>query len=92
MSVSGEGGPRDPAGRGIEARFVRQGRRGSRMVWVMSVSLGLVVVLLAAIWAAQQRPGANPPGRIDQAEARLGPQSVPGTKPAPAPMQRSRSE
>jgi hypothetical protein len=72
MTVAGDDGPREPSGgRPIEARFVRQGRRSTRMVWVMTVSLGLVALLFLAIWSAKLGPGANQMNRITRADARL---------------------
>ncbi len=87
MSSQG-GGSRDRSERGIEARFVRQGRRGTRMIWVMTTSLALVALLMLALWAVQLGPNAGQAGRLVRADARARAAQVPAGQPAavrPAP-------
>jgi H+/Cl- antiporter ClcA len=79
MHSAGEGGA-------IEARFVRQGRRNTRLVWVMAVSLGLIVLILLGLWAGQLGPKVHHMGRITHADARLfngGPPPVQQTPASP---------
>ena len=83
MTVAGDQGPRDPKAP-IEARFVRQGRRSTRMMWVMATSLGLIAVIMVAIWAAKLGPGASDMGRVTHADARLWHQGIPTAKQTPA--------
>ncbi len=37
-------------GRPVEAQYVRQGRRGTHVVWILTVSLVLVVAGFLAVW------------------------------------------
>lgn len=84
MAVAGDGGPSDPVEHPIEAHLVRQGRRSTRMVWVMSTSLALVALLFVAIWAIHLGPDANHMGRVTHADARLFHQPIQPARQAPA--------
>ena len=44
--------------RPVEAQYVRQGRRGTHVVWILVTSLALVVVALMAVWGMHMRPFA----------------------------------
>lgn len=89
MTVTGDRGPRGepPAGgkdAPIAARFVRQGRRGARITYVLIVSLALVVLALLALWAAQLGPHAHRVGRTTRADAAQFHQGAPMAKATPA--------
>lgn len=45
-------------GRPVEAQYVRQGRRGTHVVWILVTSLALVVVALMAVWGLHMGPFA----------------------------------
>jgi hypothetical protein len=86
MTIAGKGGSgggatnRPP----LEAHLVRQGRRTTRLMWVMTVSLLVVVLALVAIWAAQLGPGGSRVGRTTRAEATQFHQGTPTAKQTPA--------
>ena len=56
-------------GRPVEAQYVRQGRRGTHVLWILVVSLILVIAAFLVVWLSraddfnattsrqQQRPG-----------------------------------
>ena len=45
-------------GRPVEAQYVRQGRRGTHVIWILAASLALVVVALLAVWGLHMGPFA----------------------------------
>ncbi len=69
MSVTGDPGRRDHPVGGIEARFVRQGGRGGRFIWLMAVSMTLVALVFLGLWAVQLGPRAHHLGRTTVADA-----------------------
>jgi hypothetical protein len=38
-------------GRPVEAQYVRQGRRGTHVLWILVISLTLAVIAVFAVWA-----------------------------------------
>lgn len=89
MTITGDGGPRNKSpdvkeARPLEAHLVRQGRRTTRLMWVMTVSLVVVVLALIAIWAAQLGPGGARAGRTTHADATRFHEGVPTAKQTPA--------
>lgn len=45
-------------GRPVEAQYVRQGRRGAHVVWILATSLVLVVVAFLVVWGLHMGPFA----------------------------------
>lgn len=89
MTIAGDGGPGDEArrvkeARPLEAHLVRQGRRTTRLMWVMTVSLVVVVLALVGIWAAQLGPGGARVGRTTRSDATQFREGVPTAKQTPA--------
>lgn len=89
MTIAGDGGPGDEArrvkeARPLEAHLVRQGRRTTRLMWMMTVSLVVVVLVLAGIWAAQLGPGGGRAGRTTRADATRFHEGLPTAKQTPA--------
>lgn len=72
-------------GRPIEAQYVRQGRRGVHVVWILAVSLFLVVTAFAVLFlsSSQDMIAADPDARRSAAAA--GPFAAPD--PAPTTKQ-----
>jgi type VI protein secretion system component VasK len=89
MTIAGDGGPRDDARERkaippLEAHLVRQGRRTTRLMWVMTVSLVVVALALLAVWAAQLGPRGGRVGRTTRADATQFHQGAPAAKQTPA--------
>lgn len=89
MTIAGDGGPRDHAQDKrtvppLEAHLVRQGRRTTRLMWMMTVSLVVVVLALVAVWAAQLGPGGARVGRTTRADATRFHEGTPAAKQTPA--------
>jgi hypothetical protein len=89
MTIAGDDGPRNKAQDRrtvppLEAHLVRQGRRTTRLMWVMSVSLLVVVLALAAVWATQLGPGGARVGRTTRADATQFHEGSPAAKQTPA--------
>ncbi len=45
-------------GRPVEAQYVRQGRRGTHVMWILVTSLALVVIGFMAVWGLHMGPFA----------------------------------
>jgi hypothetical protein len=43
-------------GRPVEAQYVRQGRRGTHVLWILIISLALVAVGFLAVWGLHMGP------------------------------------
>ncbi len=79
-------------GRPVEAQYVRQGRKGVRVLWVLIVSAGAATVILLGMWLLSQggfaRTNANIGHQPVDAAAFQGEGAAPappsGTTPAPA--------
>ena len=58
-------------GRPVEAQYVRQGRRGTHVMWILVTSLVLVLVGLLAVWGFHMGPfaGTEDSARAQAAEA-----------------------
>jgi hypothetical protein len=92
MTIAGDGGPRNEAeGRKavppLEAYLARQGRRTTRLMWVMTVCLLMAALALLAVWAARLGPQggrAGAPTRIDAAQVHPGAPAA-NLTPAPSP-------
>jgi hypothetical protein len=68
----------------LEAYLARQGRRTTRLMWVMTLSLLVAVLALVAVWAAQLGSGgARTPGAT-RADASRGHEGAPTAKQIPA--------
>jgi hypothetical protein len=66
----------------LEAYLVRQGRRTTRLMWLMTVLLLLMVAALVAVWAGELRPaGAS---RTTRADASRVHEAAPAAKQIPA--------
>ena len=90
MTLAGDGGPRHQAPERkvltpLEAHLARQGRRTTRLMWVMTASLLLAALALLAVWAAQLGPRSGGVGRTTRADATRFHQGAPTAKPAAAP-------
>jgi len=89
MTLAGDGGPRNEAPDRkvvppLEAYLVRQGRRTTRLMWVMTVSLLVVVLALVAVWAVQLGPRGGRVGRTTRADATQFHEGAPTAKQTPA--------
>lgn len=75
-------------GRPIEAQYVRQGRRGTHVLWIMLISLALVAVAFLAVWGLHMGPFASADrnaAALPSEAAKFDAPSEPGVKQAPAP-------
>lgn len=87
MSITGDRRARDEGGRRITARQARQGGRGSRIMWLLIVSLALIVLVFAGLWTVQLGPHARHVGRTTAADVRQFQQApTPAKEAAPNPQ------
>ena len=88
MTIAGDGGPRNEAQDRktippLEAYLARQGRRTTRLMWVM-IALLAVVLALVAVWAAHLGPRGARMGHTTRADATRVHAGAPAAKPTPA--------
>jgi hypothetical protein len=75
-------------GRPVEAQYVRQGRRGTHVLWVLLASLALVVVGFLAVWGLHMGPFASAERNAEplpSEAAKFDAPSEPAIMQAPAP-------
>jgi hypothetical protein len=89
MTFAGDGGPRNevPDRKAItplEAHLARQGRRTTRLMWMMTASLLLAALVLLAVWAAQLGPRGGRVERTTRADATQFHEGAPAAKQTPA--------
>jgi len=69
-------------GRPVEAQYVRQGRRGVHVVWILTISLVLVVTGFLVVWLSHgENLAATEPKTLPQAA-----DAAPFAQDAPAPL------
>ena len=73
--------------RPVEAQYVRQGRRGTRIVWVLAISLALAALATFGFWAMNSPDlAATEPANARQAgDARVWATPPPVARQAPEP-------
>jgi hypothetical protein len=67
----------------LEAYLARQGRRTTRLMWVMTVLLLLLVLALVAVWAVELRPAGARMGGATRADVSRGHEAAPTAKQIP---------
>lgn len=78
-------------GRPVEAQYVRQGRKGVRILWILIVSAGAAAALLLGMWLVSQggfaRTNANIGHQpVDAAAFQGDGARAPDSAPPPAPV------
>jgi hypothetical protein len=75
-------------GRPVEAQYARQGRRGTRILWVLLVGVALAAIALFGSWfmKADELQGANVNAGREPADAAAFHQDEPSAKQTDAPQ------
>ncbi|MBC6983180.1 hypothetical protein [Caulobacter sp. 17J80-11] len=73
--------------RPVEAQYVRQGRRGTRIVWVLAISLALAALATFGFWAARSPDlrATEPTPAQERGVARAWAEPAPAARQTPEP-------